>query len=1152
MTIQYVNIGQNPNDGTGDDLRTAFLKVNDNFDFLAGIGGETNLGANLGGATGQVFAGKTNETLNFRTLAAGTGISINQSGNVITIGNTFTAPSSFNKVFVGETNSIYYTASGPEDSFRIKGDGAISVSLLGNQITLTGVFNLSDDLSPLLSGSLDLNGKNIVGTGNINTVGSATVDSLQVGRSSGPGDWPGLATINGNLVVNGTTTLASGTAVTLGVSQTLTATNIVVTTGTITGNLTGATTGTHYGNVSVKIPGVDGDGLPFPDAVIVNTAGVSGGGSATITGNLFGNVSGGFTGDIITGGVDLNEQTISGKGRIIVNGDAILPQHPLVVNSVNYAFPIGNTITPTINDSGFGALFTMSQQNLGISEAIKVRSLSKNSTQIVPVGSGIGFESVNVEDNQDGTYDLTLPITVTFQSKTLVGGKYYVTFTVPFAESAPSLQTRWTVSGNSNSNYNGVYYATASTPVSITIKYGTSDPGVFGTGTTTITPEKQPNYLLHGWIGMQTYNEQEFIEDSPTNYSTFVARVRANKKGIFIPPSPDDVSDAFFDAIVARGNGVITIGKLNFEDAIIQPSIVATNLSPIPEDPSRHDVLPYDYDLIIKNNAVGKYINFYGSYDPTLIVGIDNAEGKAIGGYSFPKEIGTPGQVLSVRIPDGINPNNLLEWTTPSGGGGGGGGSTTFLGLVDTPNSYTPGSVPAGGKLLRVKADLSGIEFVDSFSGTLTGTLIGNAATASKFLNTVEINGIAFDGSSDIDLTTADVQEDPSAQYFTEERVRDALSVVANSSLTFDPLTGEFDLAESVTTSPDTLVKRDNDGSVSLSTAKISSIEKNTGDVAITLNSPVSTSSSITSSSSITTTGSLSAGFITLTGTGDQTLTSTAKLILNPTTSVDLSGKKIVNLSLTAPTDDGDATSKKYVDEQNSSTFTASLQNVPISGDTGGVLTVSKGTTVNINGSTNISTTTTGSGIQVNLKTTVSGFTVSGNLPVTGQLTANTVRGGNVLLTGNSVTQTVTGNDLNLVPGLSGGAVVVSGGDLELSNSRLVITGSDISEFPANTLEIQISITTNVTFIRTLNWVDTNANLAYAELPNGIQGQVKTIIMKDRGTYGDALDTRPRYLVLRGNINGSSRTVNIAANDPNGSSTFIFLDNYWWRTSNVA
>ena len=96
MSIQYINIGSNANDGTGDDLRSAFLKVNDNFQLLATIGGETNIGANLGGGGGQVFAGKTNETLNFRTIAGdvSSGITVNQSGNVITIASNFNVPAS--------------------------------------------------------------------------------------------------------------------------------------------------------------------------------------------------------------------------------------------------------------------------------------------------------------------------------------------------------------------------------------------------------------------------------------------------------------------------------------------------------------------------------------------------------------------------------------------------------------------------------------------------------------------------------------------------------------------------------------------------------------------------------------------------------------------------------------------------------------------------------------------------------------------------------------------------------------------------------------------------------------------------------------------------------------------------------------------------
>jgi len=1149
MTIQYVNIGVNPNDGTGDDLRTAFLKVNDNFQLLATIGGETNLGANVGGGSGEVFARKTNETLNFRSLAAGNGISINQSGDVITIANTFTAPSSFSKILVGPTNSIFYSASGPGDSFRIIGDGAVSVGLSGNQITLTGVFNLADDLSPLLSGSLDLNGKNIVGAGNINTVGSATVDTLQVGRSTGPGNWPGLATINGNLVINGATTIASGTAVNLEVSQTLTAADIEVTTGTITGNLTGSTTGTHYGNVSVKIPGVDGDNQPFPDTVIINTAGVAGGGVATITGNFFGNVSGGFTGNIISGGLNLNSQSITGQGYISVDGDFLTSQHPLTVNSLNYAFPIADYDTPTINDSGFGALFTMSQQFQGMSEAVKVRSNSKNSTQLVPVGSAIAFESVNeIDPEDDGTFELTQPITVTYLTKNIIDSVCYITFTVPFRESAPSIQTRWTVSGNSNINYNGVYYATNSTSISITLKYS-SDPGVFGSGTTIITPEIQPEYTMHGWLGIQTHKELRF-EDSATDYSTFIARVRAKRSGI-IPPGVIDESAAFIDAIVARGNGKVTVSQLDLNEAVIKPTINESNTGLAPaEYPNFTIPTPINFDLILTNDAENKYVNFYGSYDRSLIDGVENPEGRAIGGYSFPKEIGTPGQVLSVRLPDGVNPNNLLEWITP--GGGGAGSTDTVLGLLDTPNSYTPGSIPAGGKILRVKSDLTGLEFTDSFAGTLTGTLVGNAATATKFLNTVNINGVPFDGTTDIDLTTADVQEDVSARYFTEDRARNALSVALGTALSFNSASGEFNISESVTTSPNTLVKRDVDGSVTFETAKISFIEKNIADLAITFNSPITTAQSITSTSSISTTGSLSAGFITLTGVGDQIFTSTAKITLNPATSVDVSGKKIINLPIASPTDDTDAASKKYVDDSNNATLTASLQNLPISGDSGGVITLLKNETFNITGSSNISTTTTGSGVQVNLKSTISGVTVSGNLPVTGQVSGNSVKGGNITLTSNSVAQSVNGSDLNLSPGANGGAVVVSGGDLKLINSRLSITGSNVAEFAANSLEQQISIVTAVTFIRTLNWVDSNANLAFAELPNGQLGQIKTIIMRDRGTYGDALDTRPRYLVLRGNINGSSRTVNIAANDPNGSSTFIFLDNYWWRISHVS
>lgn len=70
VAIQTVNIGGFANDGTGDDLRTAFLKVNSNFATLGSVSGLTN-GQNLGSGVG-VFAQRnaTDPILEFRTLTS--------------------------------------------------------------------------------------------------------------------------------------------------------------------------------------------------------------------------------------------------------------------------------------------------------------------------------------------------------------------------------------------------------------------------------------------------------------------------------------------------------------------------------------------------------------------------------------------------------------------------------------------------------------------------------------------------------------------------------------------------------------------------------------------------------------------------------------------------------------------------------------------------------------------------------------------------------------------------------------------------------------------------------------------------------------------------------------------------------------------------
>ena len=83
--LQTINVGNLVNDGLGDDLRTAFLKVNANFAELnAGL---TITASNVGNAAG-IFKAKVNNDLQFKTLVSGDKILIQESENFLTVNST--------------------------------------------------------------------------------------------------------------------------------------------------------------------------------------------------------------------------------------------------------------------------------------------------------------------------------------------------------------------------------------------------------------------------------------------------------------------------------------------------------------------------------------------------------------------------------------------------------------------------------------------------------------------------------------------------------------------------------------------------------------------------------------------------------------------------------------------------------------------------------------------------------------------------------------------------------------------------------------------------------------------------------------------------------------------------------------------------------
>ena len=91
MTVQTINIGNQVNDGLGDDLRTAFQKVNSNFSDLSA---QLTITVGTAATTGiNIFKEKVGAELVFKGLVSGTKILLDDTGDNIVVNNT--APDAF-------------------------------------------------------------------------------------------------------------------------------------------------------------------------------------------------------------------------------------------------------------------------------------------------------------------------------------------------------------------------------------------------------------------------------------------------------------------------------------------------------------------------------------------------------------------------------------------------------------------------------------------------------------------------------------------------------------------------------------------------------------------------------------------------------------------------------------------------------------------------------------------------------------------------------------------------------------------------------------------------------------------------------------------------------------------------------------------------
>lgn len=205
MAIQTINLGNYANDGTGDDLRTAFTKVNANFTELNSS--DVHGGANLGPAYISLPTTGASSALGVSTITFAAqlsapfsiGESINIAG-VTPIGfngtKTVTACTIDSVSYAGTTNGPQGTVGTVKSNiapvFKKRNtdaqlefktltslDNSITFTVNANTLNLKSNTRLADDPAPVLSNALNLNG-NYIHSGDVQT----TVFGLDVRQTT--------------------------------------------------------------------------------------------------------------------------------------------------------------------------------------------------------------------------------------------------------------------------------------------------------------------------------------------------------------------------------------------------------------------------------------------------------------------------------------------------------------------------------------------------------------------------------------------------------------------------------------------------------------------------------------------------------------------------------------------------------------------------------------------------------------------------------------------------------------------------------------------------------------------------------------------------------------------------------------------------------
>ena len=176
MALQTINIGTLANDGTGDDLREAFIKVNQNFDDLDLRSPESTTVTNLGNTGEGVFAQKVGSALQLKKLVQGSNVTLTSS----TTGITINATGGLQQLNVVSDVGSMQLADG--QTLNIQGGTGANTSVSGNVLTINSTADVVSDTTPQLGGNLDAQGNDI---SNVNTLTASNFAGALTGNVQG-------------------------------------------------------------------------------------------------------------------------------------------------------------------------------------------------------------------------------------------------------------------------------------------------------------------------------------------------------------------------------------------------------------------------------------------------------------------------------------------------------------------------------------------------------------------------------------------------------------------------------------------------------------------------------------------------------------------------------------------------------------------------------------------------------------------------------------------------------------------------------------------------------------------------------------------------------------------------------------------------------